>query len=169
MKDPRQQINEWFDKFDHRMEVGVPEIVAETAVEYFKERFTKENWDNVPWPALSPGYAKKKTRGKGRILTRSGALMASVRPAVVTPQRVSISAGSSKVPYARVHNEGLHIKGVAKVRSYTNRNFMGKGKPKKIAAHTRNYDIQFKRRQFMGHSKYLNQRIIERLTKAFSS
>lgn len=163
-----KKLNDWFSRFEHRMQSGVPNIVAETAVEFFRERFTKEEWDKKPWPALSPDYAKKKTRGKGRILTRTGMLQASIRPAVVKPGRVVISAGSSKVPYARPHNEGLRIKGIAKVRSYTNRNFMGKGKPVKIKAHTRSYDLQFKRRQFMGHSKYLNQAIIDRLTKAFN-
>ena len=167
--DYQKQLNDWFSKFDQRMEVGVPNIVAETSVEFFRERFKSEEWDKVPWPNLEPKYAAKKTRGKGRILTRSGILQASIRPAEVNPQRVVISAGNRKAPYARVHNEGLRVKGIAKVKSYTNRNFMGKGKPQKIKAHTRNYDIQHKRRQFMGHSKYLNQAIIERLTKAFNS
>lgn len=164
----QKKLNDWFSKFEHSMEVGVPNVVAETATEFFKERFHKEEWDRKPWPALNPEYAKNKTRGKGRILTRTGMLQASIRPAEVSAVRVVISAGNSKVPYARVHNEGLRIKGVAKVRAYTNGNFMGKGKPKKIKAHTRNYDLQFKRRQFMGHSKYLNQAIIDRLTKAFN-
>lgn len=164
----QQKLNDWFAKFDHRMEVGVPNIVAETATEFFKERFKTEEWDKKPWPALSPAYSAAKTRGAGRILTRTGMLQASIRPSEVGRARVVISAGNSKVLYAKVHNEGLTIKGVAKVQAYTNRNFMGKGEPKKIKAHTRNYHIQFKRRQFMGHSKYLNKAIIERLTKAYN-
>lgn len=151
------------------MEVSVPNIIAETATEFYKSSFTKEAWDNKAWPALSPGYAKNKSRGSGRILTRTGALQASIRPAEVNAERIVISAGSSKVPYARVHNEGLRIKGVAKVKSYTNRNFMGKGKKVQIQAHTRNYDIQFKRRTFMAPSKFANKVIIDRLTKYFNS
>ncbi len=164
----QQKLNDWFTKFEYRMEVGLPNIVAETASEFFKERFNTEEWDKKPWPALDPNYASKKTRGAGRILYRAGLLQASIRPSQVTAGRVVISAGNSKVPYARVHNEGLTIKGVAKVQAYTNRNFMGKGEPKKIKAHTRNYHIQFKRRQFMGHSKYLNQAIIKKLTKDYN-
>ena len=164
----QKKLNAWFQKFEHSMEVGVPHIVAETATEFFKERFHKEEWDQKPWPALDPKYAASKTRGKGRILTATGNLQASIRPAQVNSERVIISAGSANVRYARAHNEGLRIKGIAKVRGYTNRNFMGKGKPRKIKAHTRNYDMQFKRRQFMGHSKYLNRAIIRRLTKAFN-
>lgn len=167
--DYQKQINDWFSKFEHRMETGVPNIVAETASEFFKERFRTQEWDKQPWPALNPDYAKKKTRGKNRILTRTGQLQASIRPAEVTASKVVISAGNSKVPYARAHNEGMRIKGVAKVKSYTNSNFMGKGKPKKIQAHTRNYNIQFKERRFMGPSKFLNQVIIERLTKFYNS
>lgn len=95
-------------------------------------------------------------------------LQASIKPAVVSAERVVISAGSPKVKYARAHNEGLRIKGVANVRSYMNSNFMGKKKKVQIPAHTRSFDFKLPRRQFMGHSKYLNQAIMERLTKAFN-
>lgn len=166
--DYEKQINNWFSKWEHRFEVGVPQVVAETATEYYKERFKTQEWNSKPWPALSKKYAANKTRGKGRILTRTGALQASIRPSTVTADQVVISAGNSKVPYARVHNEGLRIKGVAKVRGYTNSNFMGKGKKQKIKPHTRNYDIQFPRRQFMGHSRTLNRILKDRLIKAFN-
>src|SRR5690606_33732499 len=131
-----QQINAWFNKFEHRFNSAVPNIVAETAVEFFQDTFKKQAWDNVPWQPLSPKYAVKKNRGRGRILTASGILQRSIRPSMVKPERVRISAGNSKVPYARIHNEGLTVKGTAKVRPFTNRNFMGKGKPVKIKAHT---------------------------------
>jgi len=101
-------------------------------------------------------------------LTRTGQLSASIRPSVTTAARVVISAGSSSVPYARAHNEGMRIQGVAKVSGFTNRNFMGKGKPVQIKAHTRKINFQMPRRQFMGPSRYLNARLIERLTKGLN-
>lgn len=163
-----QQINAWFNNFEHRFDTAVPNIIAETAVEFFQDSFKKQAWDGVPWQPLSPKYAAKKTRGKGRILTASGILQRSIRPSVVRPERVRISAGNSKAPYARVHNEGLSVRGTAKVRAYTNRNFMGKGKPQKIRAHTRAFNYTMPRRQFMRHSPFLNQTLINRLTKAFN-
>ena len=166
--DYQNKLNAWFANFEHRMEDSVPQLVAETATEFFKDRFKTQEWDKKPWPALSPKYASKKTRGKGRILTRTGRLRGSITPTHVNAQRVVISAGSSQVPYARVHNEGMRIKGIARVKGYTNTNFMGKGKRVQIQPHTRNYDIQFKRRQFMGHSKHLNKAIIEELVAEFN-
>lgn len=163
-----QQINAWFEKFEHRFETSVPNIVAETATEFFQDSFKKQSWDNVPWKALSAKYAAKKTRGRGRILTASGILQRSIHPSMITPNRVRISAGNSRVPYARIHNEGLTVKGTAKVRPFTNRNFMGKGKPVKIKAHTRSFSFTMPRRQYMGHSKFLNPIIKDRLIKAFN-
>ena len=166
--DYQKKLNDWFAKFEHRMESAVPHIVAETATEFFKERFRTEEWDKVPWPNLSPGYAAKKTRGAGRILTRTGMLQASITPATVSAERVIISAGNAKVPYARIHNEGGRIRGIRNVRGYHNSNFMGKKKRVQIQPHTRKVDYYMPQRQFMGYSKYLNQEIITRLTKAFN-
>jgi phage gpG-like protein len=164
-----RKLNKWFQEFEYRFETAVPSIVAETATEYFKERFTAQDWDGVPWQPLSTGYAAKKTRGQGRVLTRSGIMVNSIRTSSETPQRVTISAGDSKVPYARAHNEGLKMQGIRKVTSYTNKNFMGKGEPKKIKAHTRTVNYQMPKRQFMGHSLLLNKIIMNRLTAAFNS
>lgn len=167
--DYKQQLNNWFSKFEHRFDTAVPVIVSETATEFFKERFDKQEWDGVPWEQLNPKYAAKKTRGNGRILTRTGNLQASIRPTQVNAKRVVISAGNAKVPYARIHNEGLRVRGVQNVRGYTNTNFMGKGKRVQIKAHTRNVDYKMPKRQFAGNSKYLNQAIINRLTAFYNN
>ena len=124
----QKQLNDWFSRFEHRFDAAVPTIVSDTAVEFFKERFNTQEWDGVPWEQLNPKYAAKKTRGKGRILPRPGNLQASIRPTQVNANRVVISAGNAKVPYARIHNDGLRVRGVQNVRGYTNTNFMGKGK-----------------------------------------
>ncbi len=163
----QQQINDWFNRFEHKFETAVPTIIAETATEYFQEAFNKQAWDKTPWEPLNKKYASKKTRGKGRILTASGILQRSIRPTEVTANKIVITGGNSKTPYARVHNEGLRVSGSRNVRNYTNKNFMGKGKPVKIKAHTRTVNYQMKQRQFMGHSIYLNQAIRDRLTLAF--
>lgn len=161
------QINKWFETFEHRLNTAVPNIVAETAVEFFQDTFKKQAWDGVPWQPLSPKYAAKKTRGRGRILRSSGAMQSTIRPSIVTAGRVRITAGNENVKYPRIHNEGLRVKGTYKVKSFVNRNFMGTGRPMKIKAHSRTVNYQMPQRRFMGHSKYLNQLIITRLTGAF--
>ena len=165
----QERLNAWFANFDHRMETAVPNIVAETATEFFQDKFKTEEWDGIPWQPLGTKYAAKKTRGKGSILTKTGQLRNSIRPSEVNAGRVVISAGSTKVPYARVHNEGLRVSGIANVRPYTNSNFMGRGRAVQIKSHTRKFNFQMPRRRYMGPSKFLNEDIIERLTKAFNN
>ncbi|MDO6808096.1 phage virion morphogenesis protein [Zobellia galactanivorans] len=163
------KIDLYFDRFHSDFDNIVPNIVAETATEFFKNRFVEQEWEGVPWQPLNPAYAAKKTKGRGRILTREGKLVNSIRPSLVSVEKVTISAGNSNVPYARVHNEGLHIKGVRKIRGYTNKNFMGKGKPKKIRAHSRSVDYTMPQRQYMGRSAMLNQLMRARLIAALKS
>lgn len=144
------RINAWFDGFDRNM-AGMPDIVAETATENFIGNFQRESFDGKPWKPLSPKTLKGQRRSVGRILTRTGKLQRSIRPTIVEPERVRISAGSSRVKYARVHNEGYT--GVQSIKSYTNKNFMGKGKPVTIKSHQRSMHIP--RRQYMGRNSLL--------------
>lgn len=169
MNNNERNINKWFENFKHRLDVTVPNIVAETAVEFYQNTFKKQAWDGKPWQALNPKYASKKTRGKGRILTASGILMRSIRPTTVKPARVTISAGNNKVPYAKIHNTGGRVKGLVKVRSHSNSNFMGTGRTVKIKAHSRMLNYFMPRRQYMGHSRFLNTILIDRLTKNFNT
>lgn len=162
-------INTWFANFEHRMHKDVPTIVAETATSFFQGKFKTQEWDGVPWEPLSPLYAKRKRRSKGKILTASGILVNSIRPSVVTQNRVTISAGNSKTPYARIHNEGLRVRGTRNVNSYTNKNFMGTGRSVKIKSHQRHVNYKMPKRQFMGHSKYLNEDLRTRLTLYFNN
>ena len=77
------------------------QIVAETATEYYKERFREKAFDGNPWaPAKVP-------RRNGSLLIDSGNLLGSIRPAYVGRDKVVISAGNDKVDYAQVHNEGF--------------------------------------------------------------
>jgi len=169
MSQYEQQINVWFEQFDHVMHVAMPNIVAETATEFFQDRFKTQEWDQVPWQPLQPKYAAKKTRGKGKILTRSGLLQRSIRPSIVRPEQVRISAGNSRVPYARIHNEGLRVKGLVKVRRHFNNNFMGRGRRVAIRSHTRNVNFKMPKRQYMGHSRFLNTVIKTRIINYFNS
>lgn len=163
------KIDVYFDRFDESFDAIVPNIVAETATEFYKSKFATQEWEGVPWQPLNAKYAARKTKGRGRVLFREGLLLKSIRPSHVGRDRVTISAGNARVPYARAHNEGLHITGVRKVRSYTNRNFMGRGKKVQIPAHTRSVDYRMPKRQYMGHSAQMNELIRARLIAAFNA
>lgn len=164
MSNNTDRINLWFDQFDAKF-VAIPDIVAETAVEHFKERLIQKNWEGVPW---APYKNPKREPAKGSLMMRTNNLFSSIRPSTVLPSEVVISAGSPKVPYARVHNEGLRIRGVQYVRPYTHPNLLGKGRTQ-VQGHARRVDFRMPRRQFIGVSAMLNNRILERIKAHYNS
>lgn len=128
-----------------------PVIVADTASEYAKESFTRKGFDGVKWaPAKVP-----KTRGS--LLIDSSKLLNSIHPAIVSPERVVISAGGDQATYARVHNEGYN--GPVDVPAHERTSI--KGKRYTVRAHTRNVSIV--KRQFMGNAVELNKLIYDRI------
>ena len=164
------RINTYFAGFDERFRTRVPNVIAETAVEFYQERFQpgNEDWNGVKWPALNTKYAAKKTIGKGRILTKNTFLMRSIRPSTVEASRVRISAGNSKVPYAKIHNTGEAVKGIQFVKAHKRSNAFGRGKVADIPAHQRTVDYKMPKRQFMGFNKELKDRMMTRLRLAFT-
>src|ERR1700748_2632276 len=137
MTDNRKIIADYFAKLEDMIRTQVAPIVAETATEYFKESFTTKSFDGVAWPQV------KRPVARGSLMVRSGMLVSSIRPSVVEADRVVISAGSSKVPYARVHNEGLQVVAKANVKAFTRNQ---RGKPAKVRAHTRNMNFKMPQR-----------------------
>lgn len=132
------------------------EIVAETATEYFKETFRKKAFDGNPW---TPAKTAKR---RGSLLIDSGAMMNSIRPLVISPERVVIGAGNQKVLYAKAHNEGYD--GEVQVPAHTRRTKKGSTN---VKAHTRTAHIP--QRQFMGDSEELNKQIKERIENYIKS
>lgn len=176
--DYKAQLDIFFNEFHQFFDEQAPQVIADTAVQHFQERFIKKDWDGQPWPALSKAYKPSR----GTMMLRSRALMASVRPGTVSPALVSIIAGSSKVPYARVHNEGETIHRMARSETFVrNRHTRGKlgkmfggmGAFRKGTAPGRGltfkaYDIKIPKRQFMGHSQQLEDNIRSRLTGLYN-
>jgi phage gpG-like protein len=157
------KINLWFDKFDEQYSATAG-IISETAVEYFKERLIQKNWNGIPY---APYKNKKREPAKGSLMMRTNNLFSSIRPSIVTAERVVISVGGQKVPYARIHNEGGRVRGIQYVRPYTHPNLLGKGRTQ-VQGHARKVDFVMPRRQFMGASVALNERILERLKRHFN-
>lgn len=177
MSSNSEKLTAWFSKFQHRMDVRVPQIIAETAVEYFKESFIKKSFNGKAWPAT------KKPVKRGSLMVRSGALMSTIRPSLITANTVVTSAGSSKVRYARVHNEGGTIDRAERSETFVrNRHttgrkskyFGGMGLYKRGTTAGRGltfkaYSYKMPQRQFMGHTKELNNRIINRIKGLFNT
>lgn len=97
-------------------------IFAETATTYYKESFRRKGFDGRPWKP------PKRPKSKGSLLVDSSALMNSIRPAVVTNERVVISAGNDKVTYAKAHNEGFV--GSVNIPAHKRRSRASKGRSK---------------------------------------
>jgi phage gpG-like protein len=145
-----KELNEYLQSLPREIISDAAEIVAETATEYYKATFKNKAFDGNPW---KPATVPKKT---GSLLIDSGALVNSIRPAEVTPQRVVISAGNEKVDYARIHNEGFD--GTVTVPAHTRRT---RGKDVPVREYTRKTSIP--KREFMGDSRELNELIRARI------
>lgn len=184
-----KSLDQFFKSLNEYGRRAVPRIIAEKATEHFKRRFTTKEWDGTPWPQT------KQIIRRGSILVRSGKLVNSIRPKTVNIERVAISAGSSKVPYAKAHNEGetITIPVTDKMRRFawamyyneagsgvrTNKagatyQSVGVGKkanPWKGLALTQKKTLTVKlpKRQFMGKSNALNKEILESLSKEFQT
>jgi len=164
MNDFDRKLNQFFDKLDTAIKQKFPVMLAETAREHFKNALRTKSWNGKPYPA----YGNKDREPKrGSLMMRTNNLFSTIKPSVITASRVVISAGSSRVPYARIHNEGLRVNGTFKVQAHANRNFMGKGKRVDIKAHSRKINYTMPQRQFMGKSPLLLQEIKERFQKNF--
>ena len=162
---------------------AVPRIIAEKATEFYKQRFTvKADPNGVPWQQT------QRAVKRGSLMVRSGKLMASVKPSVVTAERVIISAGSSKVPYAKAHNKGetITIPVTDKMRkfawamAYKTGNAAKRKKDVGLAYQSdgwkglaltkkKTITIKLPKQQFMGHSKILNGIFMDSFKKAFKS
>jgi len=157
-------------RISHMQRAQLPNILAEKATAYFKQRFTTKEWDGVPWPAT-----KRKVK-RGSLMVRSSNLVNSIQPKTVTAELIVISAGNSKVAYAQIHNEGGTIQRHARSELFVrNRITKGKrkGKFKKGTTAGRGYTFgastaTMPKRQFMGHSPVLNQHLINAIQTAFN-
>lgn len=138
---------------ENRMEEimrGTAEIVAETSVEYFQNTFRTKKFDGNPW---APPRVPKRS---GSLLVQSGALLNSIRPVLVSPERIVIAAGNEKVDYAQVHNEGFT--GTVTVPAHIRHTRRG---DQVVRQHTRRVNIP--QRQFIGAARELETELQKRI------
>ena len=159
-------LDKYFAELPDKVLDGAAHIIAETATEYYKGAFTRKEFGGKPWTP------NKHPKQKGSLMVDSGNLMNSIHPAVVSPQKVVISAGNDKVPYARIQNEGgtTHPTVTPKMRAWA-RAMAGKKGPDselyKGISRTKKQKltVNIPARPFMGKPEALLKLIRERLDK----
>jgi phage gpG-like protein len=170
-----KEIDDFFNSLtDEFLQKKVPNIIAEKATAYFQQRFTTKEWDGEPWPET------KRPVKRGTLMVRSGALVNSIKPKIVSTDKVVISGGSDKVNYAKAHNEGetIEVPVTSKMRKFAwamHYKEAGDDKtantPWKGLAMTKKTSliINLPKRRFMGTSEILNQVLFESLRDAFNA
>lgn len=144
------ELSNYLKALPEEIITGAADIVAETATEEFKQSFKSKEFDGNPWATAN------LPRKNGSLLVDSGALVNSIRPAIISRERVVISAGNEKVVYAKTHNEGFA--GTVNVPSHTRRTKKG---DHQVKAHIKKMNVP--KRQFMGDSGEVNNTILKRV------
>ena len=159
--------------------------IGNTAKVFFVENFRKQGFDDKNIIRWQPRKKEDKRAGRA-ILVKSGDLRRSIirNPANRAALTIKIS---TDLPYAKVHNDGETINvGGRKGSGTITRSIRGnagfkdgkftKGRAKKVTFQgkeytTGAYSIKMPKRQFMGDSYNLNEKIkkviIKRLDKVF--
>lgn len=141
-----EDLEKFLQELPDKVMDDTAEIVSETAVEYFKNSFTKKAFDGNPWKEGNP-------KPTGSLLVESANLLNSIQPVEVSRERVVVSAGNDKVDYAKVHNEGYQ--GEVVINPFVRKN------GQEVKQHTRKMNIP--KRQFMGKADELAELIKDRL------
>nr|WP_067054088.1 hypothetical protein [Mucilaginibacter sp. L294] len=178
MEDFDSKLNTFFGKFTNAVKQYIPNMIAETAVEHYKNALISKSWNGK---AYAPYKNKKREPKKGSLMMRSMQLFNSIKPKSVTPGKVVISAGNSRVPYARAHNEGLTINHPARteniIRNRHTRGKLGKmfggmgafrkGTTSGQGLSFKAYSVKMPQRQFMGKNPLLLGEIKTRFKTTF--
>lgn len=169
-KDSNADLDRFFRKFGQYFDSTVPAYISNTAREYYRNSFSRKAFDGKPWPAVSKTYRPKR----GSLMVRTSKLMNSIKEAERSPDKVVIAAGNSKVPYARIHNEGGVIKRGARSETFIRTRNKKTGKFSKIRNRQSGQGFSFRKssvtipqRQYMGYAKELNLQIIARIKANF--
>lgn len=132
----------------------LPSQLATEAVNFSKDRFREQNWQDTSTEAWQP---RKRPRGsarrsRGAILIDTGRLRNSIRIVRLTRDYAIIG---TDVPYAKTHNEGATIDTTQKVRRH-------KRNGRDVREHSRSVKISLPQRKFLGASAALATRMQKR-------
>lgn len=111
-----------YDRLDpaniaRRFANDLPRLVGNTAVNFFKDRFRKQNWQDgasaQPWSKRNATLSHN--RSGANMLVDSGRLRRSIRIARADSSHVTVATDT---PYAKLHNEGGSLKITAKMKKF---------------------------------------------------
>lgn len=159
----------------------LPIKIAAEAEKWFKDSFRNQgfsDWGLQPWRGTKSGKKNRFGMKSMGILIASGKLKNSIRTTHASAGIIEITAGNQFVPYAQIHNEGGSGIGKITVKSYRRKVSRTASisstsmKTKKttsrrrkittgvtvVKSHVRDMS-KFPKRQFMGDSQKLNERI----------
>lgn len=165
-------LNNIGDVLKKKLEKAVselPTILANEAVNFTKDRFTKQGWQEE---TLQPWQKRKSNapRNKGRaILIDTGRLKRSIR--IISTSALRAEFGSVGVPYAAAHNYGFH--GTVTVKAHNRKRIgnikvssgkTGKTDTKKGVTGTsqvRSFQrrMNLPQRKFLGNSIFLHRQL----------
>lgn len=140
-----------------RFFANLPRWAGNMALNFFDDSWERQGFADrrvTKWAARKRVDANEAKRGSRRILVKTGRLRRGQRMKVSGP----VVTIYNEVPYAQIHNEGGTISGTANVRAHTR-----KGRP--VKAHTRSFSITIPKRQFMGDSWLLRERITKHVER----
>lgn len=172
------QLRRIFKKYEDKIDKA-PALVAETALEHFQNSIISKQWNGKPY---EPYKNKKREPSRGSLMNRTSNLLRSNKIVYVNPTGARLSAGSSKVPYARVHNEGEIIQHAPRTTIVTHKEYTrGKYKGKTLFARNNEkasysqrasvgaYVVKMPTRKFMGKSPSLIRDIKNRFKTNFKT
>lgn len=157
-----------------QMKTELPVILANDCVNFFKESFRKQGWDDgglQKWKKrkgnVIGGIAviSKKSKGARAILTQTGDLKNSIVVESATFSKIKIA---SKLPYSAIHNTGGTIKHPGGTPYIIGANklaiFMKKdGSYPSGTKFTGPHDIKMPKRKFMGNSRTLTNKLKKKI------
>jgi phage gpG-like protein len=139
----------------------VPLLAGNEAVNFTLDNFRLQGFMGATFQSWRPrkvSWQKNKRPGRN-LLIDGGRLRRSIRIVSMSFDYVSIG---TDVKYARAHNEGVNGLGVIQtVKGFDRKN------GSKVSAHTRRIVMRIPKRQYMGDSPYLQQRIKRVVSYAF--
>jgi len=159
----------------------LPVKIASEAEKWFKDSFRNQGFTDQglqPWRDTKSGKKNRFGKPSMGILIGTGKLKRSIRTAQAAGGIVEITAGNQFVPYAQIHNEGGKAIGKVTVPGYRRkvstvmRVSSSSLKTRKTTSRRRRVTTgtttvksytkdmsKFPRRQYMGNSRMLNEKI----------
>lgn len=145
----------------------LPTELANHAVNFFKESFTRQGWAGKSFKRWQKTRTKSQTFGKNSgILIQSGNLKKSIRISKLNSAGFVIRAGNQKVTYASIHNQGGYISVTPKSRRFFWYMYKKTGEEMwKYMALSKKTKFKMPQRQFIGESETLNKELVKTVQK----